>query len=41
MDDNEPIRHHDVEKLSEALARKDVAYLFGIHESGSTPVELE
>ena len=28
MDDNERISHHDVEKLSEALARKDVAYLF-------------
>jgi len=28
MDRNEPIRHHDVEKLNEALARKDIAYLF-------------
>ena len=28
MDKNEPISHHDVEKLNEALARKDVAYLF-------------
>ena len=28
MDKNEPLSHHDVEKLNEALARKDVAYLF-------------
>ena len=28
MDKNQPLSHHDVEKLSEALARKDVAYLF-------------
>ena len=28
MDKNEPISHHDVEKLNEALARKDVAFLF-------------
>ena len=28
MEANEPISHHDVEKLNEALARKDVAYLF-------------
>ena len=28
MDDNEPLSHHDVEKLNEALARKGVAYLF-------------
>lgn len=28
MDRNEPIGHHDVEKLNEALARKDIAYLF-------------
>ena len=28
MDANQPISHHDVEKLNEALARKDVAYLF-------------
>ena len=28
MDNNEPISHHDIEKLNEALARKDVAYLF-------------
>ena len=28
MDRNEPIGHHDVEKLNEALARKDVAFLF-------------
>ena len=28
MDNNEPISHHDVEKLNEALARKEVAYLF-------------
>ena len=27
MDNNEPISHHDVEKLNEALARKDTAYL--------------
>ena len=27
MDNNEPISHHDVEKLNEALARKDIAYL--------------
>ena len=27
MDNNEPISHHDVEKLNEALARKGVAYL--------------
>ena len=26
MDNNEPISHHDVEKLNEALARKDIAY---------------
>ena len=28
MDKNEPISHHDIEKLNEALARKDVAFLF-------------
>lgn len=28
MDRNEPIGYHDVEKLSETLARKDIAYLF-------------
>ena len=28
MDRNEPIGHHDVEKLNEALARKGVAYFF-------------
>ena len=28
MDRNEPLGHHDVEKLNEALARKDVAFLF-------------
>ena len=28
MDKSEPISHHDVERLTEALARKDVAYLF-------------
>ena len=28
MDNNEALSHHDVEKLNDALARKDVAYLF-------------
>ena len=28
MGKNEPVSHHDVEKLNEALACKDVAYLF-------------
>lgn len=28
MDNTEALSHHDVEKLTEALARKDVAYLF-------------
>ena len=28
MDKNQPLSHHDVERLNEALARNDVAYLF-------------
>ena len=28
MNNDAPISHHDVETLNEALARKDVAYLF-------------